>query len=889
MRALRALLAVLLAAGPARADQLAAYLNRVELAPVPVADPAASDAREGEGEPAGEGELDAADLSRLQARLSRIAQGYEIFASPFHLTRDSVRELVSFSAPQGLLRGVSASRVDTLDRVYRALALVDYTLALRYPEGEACARAERKALLRSPDGLFADPATGELAPWLKAELSREKAADVPARAVEASASTWTMARYQKTLTSVRSETRRLADPDVAGAERAALLCRRGLDYQDLSAAQRANIFGYPDVSRLQRSVVFVRSGADVRAGLVVEIRGRKLVLTAAPSEAAPVVRLATAPDADVPARVERRGEALALLSAALPEGVPALTLDGPEPRPDTVAFAVGHPRQGGPWSFTRGLLISVDDGVITTDAVIDEGDAGGPVIDDDGRLIGVAAATGRAWRLSRVRAWLDADAPLPAAAPLEHDLGSAALLTPAWVDRPGVALRAPAPVEAAFGGTFADFSYTPPDIPTPRGVCVSGCDMPRSRSSSSSGYSSSSDSSGPACVPPQCIPLILAPFVGLFKLFSGMFSRKETPAAPAAAGPGKLRHKSMYGGTEKAPPPDPAKPKCKFERLDTVKEIGPGERARLAARFSCDDPKVPLAGHKVRFTLGWSGTKVQGTYETATGPDGVASIDFVPELMAGDPAPIAPSGQQLTGLDLAAAPIEVFREIAPPTPAQVQMAKEAAGAIIVAGRGVAVRSVATIYLGAVASTVVVAGAIGVSFTVGYKGTQLVQKKFATTPPSKTPDEECAEAKARKEVLSQFIDETRLAPGFLDRHEGVDGAHTKARHIKDRTNPADLRYLKGRLEQIESSSAFFDQPTAEDAIREAVRQREGQIGAWIFASGGEKQEFSVPGDPSRPGGFGISDGDDDFSDRSGTHLRLLRVRVCHILIHSAWPD
>lgn len=171
-RVIAAFIALLLVVPPVSANPLAFALANQGTAE-DISDPAASNGREAYGEPSGSGEMDSADLAKLGRRLTVIGLSYETFRDASNLDADA-ELLIDYTSPQGLIPN-PADRAQTLDHVYRALALLDYTQALRYPEGETCARANRTALLRSADGLFADPKTGELAPWLKALTSLRSA------------------------------------------------------------------------------------------------------------------------------------------------------------------------------------------------------------------------------------------------------------------------------------------------------------------------------------------------------------------------------------------------------------------------------------------------------------------------------------------------------------------------------------------------------------------------------------------------------------------------------------------------------------------------------------------------------------------------------------------
>jgi serine protease Do len=51
-------------------------------------------------------------------------------------------------------------------------------------------------------------------------------------------------------------------------------------------------------------------------------------------------------------------------------------------------FALGHPREA-VWSFTSGVVSSIRPGAIQHDAAISNGNSGGPLIDEQGRVVGI--------------------------------------------------------------------------------------------------------------------------------------------------------------------------------------------------------------------------------------------------------------------------------------------------------------------------------------------------------------------------------------------------------------------------------------------------------------------------------------------------------------------
>lgn len=578
-RVVAAFIALLLVVPPVSANPLAFALANQGTAE-DVSDPAASNGREAYGEPSGSGEIDSADLAGLGRRLTVIGLGYETFRDASNLDADA-ELLVDYTSPQGLIPNPT-DRVQTLDHVYRALALLDYTQALRYPEGETCARANRTALLRSADGLFADQKTGELAPWLKAELKRSKAGEAPGNLISAAAREWTPIAYLGTLAEVRRLSRRLADKTVLAEDRAAAFCARAKLHEDLASAQSAVKWNDPDLSSQAQSVVEVRAEGATGAGTILTLDGKPIILIAA--------RFARnayeAPDVfarsgkKVPVAYLRRGAEFSLLSVEGSDGIPPLPFPKQLDTGSRVAYALGHPIQGGPWSVTRGLA-KPDRNIIRADAAVDEGQAGGPLFDDHGVLIGIVAGPGVAFDLSTIQNWLKDGASTLPNVEAAQEMGTSALMT---------ASAAFAPKDK---GGLIEAGYNP----SPRGVCVDsrGCGMPSTPSYGSGSYSYSGTYAGGADG---------NLFLGLLKI-GGMILKglSQRPPKKVVALPDNRRHAPPKAVTHQAPkpPPDPLRPsaiKLTVSRTTLVQ----GEEFEAVATISFTGTEGSVAGRAVSFT-----------------------------------------------------------------------------------------------------------------------------------------------------------------------------------------------------------------------------------------------------------------------------------------------
>lgn len=79
---------------------------------------------------------------------------------------------------------------------------------------------------------------------------------------------------------------------------------------------------------------------------------------------------------------------LAVVDLDVDGPLPTLTTREGEARPGDSVWALGHPQEN-VWSFTSGVVSALHQGMIQHDAAINEGNSGGPLIDGEGRLLGV--------------------------------------------------------------------------------------------------------------------------------------------------------------------------------------------------------------------------------------------------------------------------------------------------------------------------------------------------------------------------------------------------------------------------------------------------------------------------------------------------------------------
>ena len=175
-------------------------------------------------------------LAKIQSSLTVAAAGFEALRAPAH----------AFAAKEALeaktdpaLKPFIKNRDASLNAVYRTLAVVDYTWALRFPK-PACSPAERRnALLHSDDGLFIDPDVATLSPWMARLLGPDSFGRAPEEALDraAAATKLTASAYEKVRVRAAQITETIGSAPADG--RAALYCERAELYEQLANAHRA--------------------------------------------------------------------------------------------------------------------------------------------------------------------------------------------------------------------------------------------------------------------------------------------------------------------------------------------------------------------------------------------------------------------------------------------------------------------------------------------------------------------------------------------------------------------------------------------------------------------------------------------------------------------------
>lgn len=627
----RLILAVLIAMGPlpaeAREPAFDALSHLINEYAGPV-DQKAADAAPEDAAPPG------AKLAQVQSDLSLMAEGFEVFRHPSHAA-EALKNLPDRIVPE--LRPFFKDRDSSLDAIYRTLAVTDYTWAARFPDPPCEPKSRRQILLASKDGLFTDPKTGETSAWLARLLGpASKGKDAATALDKASSRQAVSARdYELLRLKVRKISEALESDKAVGAARSKLYCARAQAHEELASAHQPAAGGPIEAARgLQGdsapaddrgadSVVLIAmaEGPDqyraVGAGVLVDTGEGPRVLTDARISTAsggesPGLLAFTRPQdgktLGAPRRLDlvRSDPASGVMLARLDktDGIPVLKLAAALPTLNDLVRAVGHLNGTGTWTVSQGLVTVAGKGTFTTDALLGPEMLGGPLLNDQGEVLGLAvlhegASSPVAIAAPRLRELVEGGSGIEASSDIEfvesHNRGSASILTSA-LPAFGAGLTAPGakPLEAS------QYIYTQTQWGTVRGKCMANCgDASPSRGSS---YDTGGAELGKAlgqAMAPLVEALIFKGIPALFRGIGSLFSKnKTTSSAPSKQA---ARHE-----TPKAAPPPPEKPKEPARLTGLTIEASPttaapGEKVTLTARVTLSDPEAPKGNIPVDF------------------------------------------------------------------------------------------------------------------------------------------------------------------------------------------------------------------------------------------------------------------------------------------------
>ncbi len=361
----------------------------------------------------------AARLSCAQRKAQAAAESLELFATRGESLRDRAAAADGIS-PE--LRPFFKDRASSLNALYRTLAVLDYTAALR-DGGDACrARARRGALLSAPDGLFTDPKTGNASAWIERLVGPAALKKTSEAALDEAGASVPSPRDAAGYARLRARARRLSEELLSAGESAGRRCGRAKVYEALAAAdaeQGGAVLASRDLSparRTGRSVLLLAHPGDGRiealgaatavettsgtflvtdARLVVDAQGRpRPGLEVAARDGAGLGRFTSI-------KFTRVDTASGLAEGPVPAGVSGLRLASRAPAEGALMSATAQSAAAGYWGRTTGLVTRSSGDWFETDAAADDAMSGGAVTDADGALAGLLvlrrAADGRPW------------------------------------------------------------------------------------------------------------------------------------------------------------------------------------------------------------------------------------------------------------------------------------------------------------------------------------------------------------------------------------------------------------------------------------------------------------------------------------------------------------
>lgn len=609
---LAALVPSALSAEPAHPDPLAVLITQLS-APL---DEKAADAPSPSAE-------NSAHLARIQSSLTVAAAGFEALRSPAH--EAAAKEALA-NETDPALKPFTKGRDASLDAVYRTLAVIDYTWALRFPK-PSCAPAERRrALLQSADGLFVDPDVGTLSPWMQRLLGPDSFGRAPEEALDraSSAAKLTESAYEKLRVRATRITEDLAADKADGSARTALYCERAGIYEQLArshAATRGPTLAsrsveYDDAAAAGSVFLLAASNGNdydaLGAGFLVQTgTGPKLVTDASIVRGRKRIYAFSHPASDgtfgrpIPVAIERAASGVgpAIGSLAVKSGGTGLTLSKYAPATDDIVRGLGPVRAAGPWTETQGLVTGVGAATFQSDAVLSAEMAGSPVLNDHGEAVGIMIRRGdevTALKAEKLQAFLDGEGGDTSDAEFiaSRNSGSASLLTTARpVDEYAWSAPGASAIESGLPTNLGGVNWE-------GGGGVGGF-RPSGYAGGSSGFaprSSGYDSGGSEERIGSALGDALAQVavIGLRKLIGGIYSLFQ----PKPDG-----EPSRQVATQKAapPPPPPPPPEPKIIGLTVTVEPPdalPGQRVTLIGQLKFQGDYKDKSGIPVAFGVG---------------------------------------------------------------------------------------------------------------------------------------------------------------------------------------------------------------------------------------------------------------------------------------------
>lgn len=593
-------------------------------------------------------------LARIHADLTLMAGGFETFRHPSHAQR-ALQDLPDHIVPE--LRPFFKDRDSTLATLYRTLAVMDYTLAMRFPEPACAPQARRRALLASSDGLFTDP-NGNLSAWLSRLLGPSSKGRTAEEALDRASSKQALsaAAYEQVRVKVAKITEALNSEKAVGKNRANLYCMRAEAFETLASAHQNALAGPVEVSRETgkanspiteiASVLLIATDEGssrfqaVGAGVVVETPTGPKILSDArlmPSEDGKLELHAISRSEDGSLKkprkliIERTDQSTHVMIARLAEenDIPALKIAQGIVGEHDLLRAVGHTSASGAWTVSQGLVTATGQGTFASDAILGPEMLGGPLLNDAGEVAGLVVLPPGGDSPSSVNP--EQLRRVIGGGPPESDIqfiesrqtGSGAILTAA------------APLSAPNGGGASPtYIYSQTQYGTVRGRCMN-C----SSADSSSGTAYSGKSAGTEigeALAPLVQMLIFKGIPALFRKVGELFARKPKTAATGSRMQTKTAPaNSSSTKTQEKPPAAPIKKKDPLKLTELTLEVVPnigraGSAVKLVARLALNDPEASKKDFVVTFhAKPESLVQFKGEPRAKTDSSGVATVTAI--------------------------------------------------------------------------------------------------------------------------------------------------------------------------------------------------------------------------------------------------------------------
>lgn len=239
------------------------------------------------------------------------------------------------------------------------------------------------------------------------------------------------------------------------------------------------------------------------------------------------------------------------------------------------------------------------------------------------------------------------------------------------------------------------------------------------------------------------------------------------------------------------------------------------------------------------------------------------------------------------------------------SPALVKPGKLAGGVFRTIAKGAVIKTLGDIAVtGAVAAGVLVAGGAVVIMTVNHGLNEMIaaqdkyndaidtrrpsEAKFKSRPNKKIESEkndDCS-LKPGEDILTKFLDGTRLASGFLQHHEGPGRGHTRRDHVGQSLKDLARQIKAGKND----ASSYPDITIAEEIARRAIENNRSGVEAWFVGRTKARFPARYTGSPLRSIGYTISEQNPSVPLPKYDGVAVLqKFDGCRILILTSHPQ